>query len=778
MLPIQHSLLEQPGQACRQKPKILPCKYCSKRFRFVAELDLLVRHEKLVHLHDGNYNDKKPRRKASGATSHKASISDDHHEPGTEEIRVDPMSQHEPGQNHHQAHQHQKQQQQPSDHHTPILPSRGPSRAGHDPNAATPSSTACSLDVLSDAALAREVGAVPPLSNGVSQYDTCHQRRIQGFDKQIAEYSDKPRHERLQSVLSTDYVLQSPQLEYDDYNPFLDDFASSPHIILPPFEYEQKLSTWAGVPDQDHQCRNLQSRLSSRHISRLGSLDPETRDLNDTVPRNCEESSRPELLRISLTDHNIMKCRIEEFSSILPSDFIFPSRHTLTRFLEGYLRGFHQRVPILHVPTLSPTCMAPELLLAVLAVGAQYRFEGRRGCALWSAAKAVCLEQIRRRNCSEVHGLLPTAASYSPHSTWPSPSIAHTHPFAAAHAENTPVARLETMQAVLLLFAVGLWGVKPILQDALSLQSHLATLMREDSPRLETNPFFHTEWETWIRLEGASRTKLMAFCLFNLCSTAYDMPPLVLTSELRLYMPARSRLWRAESASEWHKVRQVTPNAVMTIREAFSRLFEVATEDEGLPHDFPSLGHYILIHALIQHVYLLDQTCLARGSPHNVRRRLRTEDVEEVSRALQAWQTSFETCQGFRPTEAEAPTMAASCKRGPLASDATALLRLAYIRLYTCVPTRSCALETRDCVVIASTVSGTALLPRSLRLHVAVFQAVHMLSVLVKAGVSYVARATSAKWSLQDSRKQARKMEARYAPRVSREQKGPLLLMR
>lgn len=304
---------------------------------------------------------------------------------------------------------------------------------------------------------------------------------------------------------------------------------------------------------------------------------------------------------------------------------------------------------------------------------------------------------------------------------------------------------------MLLLFAVGLWGVKTILQDALSLQGHLAILIREESLKVETNPYSLADWETWVRLEGANRTKLIAFCFFNLCSTAYDMPPVVLTSELRLYLPARSRLWRAASEWQWQEVRQTTPSAVLTVHEAFSRLFDRGSQ--GLPSHLSSLGHYVLIHALIQHVYLLSQTSFAIGSPCNVQQTLKAEDVEEVSQALRVWQTGFEQHrQQLGSAEAGPCTMTDSCNSGSLTCNATALLRLAYIRLYSDMPP-SRALETRDSMVVASAVYGTTLLHRSFRLHRAIFQAVHVLSMLIKAGVNYVARAKSAEWSIQHSRK-------------------------
>lgn len=258
------------------------------------------------------------------------------------------------------------------------------------------------------------------------------------------------------------------------------------------------------------------------------------------------------------------------------------------------------------------------------------------------------------------------------------------------------------------------------------------------------------DWEAWIRLEGATRTKLIAFCFSNLCSTAYNLPPLILTSELNLFLPLRSRLWRAESAWQWQELRQSTPMAEITVHEAFSRLF--GRTNQGLPSQLSSLGNYVLIHALLQHVYLLKQTSFAAGSPYDVHRTLKPEDVEEVTQALRVWQTSFEHRHQLRAAETGHFGGVDSMTGSSLSYNASALLRLAYIRLYTDIPPNR-SLETRDSMLVASALSNTPLLLRSLRLHRAVFQAVHALSMLVKAGVAYVARTKSSEWSIQHSRK-------------------------
>ncbi|KAK2766384.1 C2H2 transcription factor [Colletotrichum kahawae] len=765
MLPLQ-SIEGQPphaagenGETRQQKPKTLPCKYCSKRFRRVEHVqrherthtkekpfacgwarcgktfgrrDLLVRHEKLVHLNEGSKENNRPR-KTSSSTHNPPSSSDSHVE--------------------HEMLGVQRPPPQPQYHQETITAVA--STMAPDPRMSGPArAAACNLDLLSDAALASEVNPMQqPMMADMGRPPSEH-ARIKSYDEQMG-YADRPREDP--NVLAPGFAPQPPVAPYDDYHIFLDDLGTSSYLP-PPFESDQQIG---GLWPRGDLHQRGPSKPSSQFPSRFPSVQPDGREVMEGGPRSHEESMRAPL-RISAADHTVIKNRLEEFSSVIPNDFVFPSRHTLTRFLEGYISGFHEYLPFLHIPTLTPAEMAPELLLAILAVGAQYRFESHRGHALWYAAKAVALEQIRRRHSHEVHALLPTPAAYSPHSTRPSPSSGFRHTFASAqqdrpmtqdtHREpfspNTPQARLETIQAVLLLFAVGLWGAKAILHEALSLQSQLAMLVREEGLVAESSPAVAPDWETWIRLEGATRTKLIAYCFFNLCSIAYNMPPLILTSELNLFLPFPSRLWRAESAWQWQEVRQAYPSVEITVHDAFARLF--GRSPQGLPPHMSSLGNYVLIHALLQHVYLLKQTSLALSSPFEPQRGLKPEDVEEVTQALRVWQSSFEHRHQLRAAESGHMGSSESFQGGQVAFNSTALLRLAYMRLYTEIPPGRC-LETRDHMLVASSLSNMPLLFRTGRLHRAVFQAIHALSMLVKAGVNYVARTKSLEWSIQHS---------------------------
>jgi hypothetical protein len=225
---------------------------------------------------------------------------------------------------------------------------------------------------------------------------------------------------------------------------------------------------------------------------------------------------------------------------------------------------------------------------------------------------------------------------------------------------------------------------------------------------------------------------------------------LLLTSEVHLLLPSPSRLWKAENAWQWQEARQSYPIAEISLQEAFARLMNRSSQPTLAP--LTSLGNYILIHALIQHIFLLKQTSFTSMSPFGIQRGLKMEDVEDINQALRAWSVSFEQHRQLRANDMATHGAGDGYLEGAVAFNATALLRLAYIRLHTDLsPSRS--LETRDHVLIAQAFSDAPLLVRSGRLCRAVVQAIHALSMLVKMGVNYVAKTKSLEWSMQHSRK-------------------------
>jgi hypothetical protein len=394
--------------------------------------DLLVRHEKLVHLNEGsgNKDGTRPRKQSSGGAA--TGPTDGHMD-----AEMLGMSAQQPPPLPQQQLQAQQPKPQPMHHQYQPGAMQASVVSSLPPDSRlTARAPACNLDVLSDAAThlasAAEVNAMQPaMMQGLGQPPPDMGVPIKTYHEAMP-YSDRPR-EPEPEVLGASYAAQPPPPSFDDYNLFLDDYATSSHFLPPSLDTEPGFTMWSRPPGAEP-SRGA-SKPASAFPSRFSSLAPELRDPSGEGPKH-EEGPRVPSWRISAMDHTVIRNRLDEFSSSLPSDFVFPSRHTLNRFLEGYISGFHENLPFLHLPTLSPTDLSPELLLAILAVGAQYRFETNRGHALWYAAKAVALEQIRRRNSHEVHGLLPTPAAYSPHSTRPSPSAGFRHSFPSVHQDR------------------------------------------------------------------------------------------------------------------------------------------------------------------------------------------------------------------------------------------------------------------------------------------------------------------------------------------------------
>jgi hypothetical protein len=87
--------------------------------------------------------------------------------------------------------------------------------------------------------------------------------------------------------------------------------------------------------------------------------------------------------------------------------------------------------------------------------------------------------------------------------------------------------------------------------------------------------------------------------------------------------------------------------------------------------------------------------------------------------------------------------------KGPVPFNSTALLRLAYIRLY--VDTAGRALDTRDPVLIANALRDGPAINRSPKITRAVLHSAHALSIPIKIGYRLVAKTQSFIWSIQHS---------------------------
>ncbi|KAH8712122.1 hypothetical protein GQ44DRAFT_752322 [Phaeosphaeriaceae sp. PMI808] len=508
------------------------------------------------------------------------------------------------------------------------------------------------------------------------------------------------------------------------------------------FAYNQDLlppvvTNIAHSPSQA-QLNTEESYSLSRFGSRFPSLQPDDLTDDDGVRR------RP-LADISHDDRQTIVDKLQEFSDVVPSDFKLPTRLALCRYIAAYITGFHEHMPFLHIPTMSVQTCSIELTLALAAIGAQYTFEGEKGVELFSISRAIATQRIKRRdahiverqrnsesNRSTSHDVEQGPLVQSPRgSPISGPLGLPSDTDAAIVGEDL----MQTAQALLLLMALCTWAKhKEILREALAIQSVLATLIRDDG--LQNEPLIEElSWLDWVRRESIKRTKFIVYGFSNLHCIVYNIPPFMLTSEVKLTLPCSAMEFKAPTAALWKEARKKSTLEVH-FQDALRRLFSRDGRDVTLSNS--SSGNYALIHALIQHIFFLRQVTSCRyDAPGD----LSLEDVSSLETALRNWQIGWRQ----NPESSLDPMN----PNGPVAFNSTALLRLAYIRLY--VDTAGRALETRDPELIANAFRAGPAIRRSPKITRAVLHSAHALSIPIKMGYRLVAKTQSFIWSIQHS---------------------------
>ncbi|KAK3329826.1 hypothetical protein B0H66DRAFT_542127 [Apodospora peruviana] len=539
----------------------------------------------------------------------------------------------------------------------------------------------------------------------------------------------------------------------------------------------------------------------SRFGSRLPSIQPEENPVGPVGGQKginnrygyCDQETRPKRILSDMTseDRQFMLDKISEFGTV-PPHFRLPTRLSLARYIRAYIDGFHEHLPFLHIPSMSIQSCSVELLLAMAAVGAQYCFEAEKGVELFNAARAIATERIRRRDAriasaqrEDGYDELDRSAGDSTVSASNSPPVAvdgvgslpdansrcnvTNGPLGLPSSSSTSILSttipsseenlMQSAQALLILMAMATWAKhKEILREALAIQSILGSLVRDDGLRSSTTDNKEetetTTWEAWIRSESVLRTKYIVFCFFNLHSIVYDIPPLILNSELGMRLPCSAAEFKADTPVKWQEIRRRKTRAAdpdrtkpAQFQDALRALFSRDDQKQAnITDGHSSLGNYILIHAIVQHIFLVRQT--ARGRFDSSSDNLTPEDVAPLEQALRNWQLGWE-----RSPESSLDPMDRHWghRNSPVSFNSTALLRLAYIRLSMNAGPGRLALGTRDPLQIARALRDAPAVKRTPKLAQALLHSAHALSIPVKIGVRLVARTQMFMWSIQHS---------------------------
>lgn len=470
--------------------------------------------------------------------------------------------------------------------------------------------------------------------------------------------------------------------------------------------------------------------------SRLPPLEPDSlSSRNERLP--CNDLNAPEGVdpvadtetalpwNISLPAHDRISASFRTYDNILPTGFIIPSRHTISRYIEGYFRGFHEQFPLLHPPTLKIEFISPELLLSMVAMGAFCLLEKKKGYKLYLASKAIIMHRLEQRTRLSLAGLARCSSNNSRTRTSGSDHTNNDVREGVPTETTISPLGLQTLQSLVILMAMATWADIPAVQDALSMGSQLAMLTREAGLGLPDEIIGKCAWSDWINREERRRTLFVSYILLNLCSISFDVLPLIMNQEIRLSLPHCNTEWVNTSAAEWQHTREMYGHT--------ERQFESTLEDmmagRDVHHEEPlsALGNYALINGLIQRIYFERQSMTIHT--------IRPDVVKRFESALQTWQRSWEATQET--------SLDPASPRGPLGFNSAALLRIAYLRINANLgPCRNLLSQDPQSIANIFTNNSIPLFTRSLHVDRAVLQCIHALSIPIRVGIAFVACTT------------------------------------
>jgi hypothetical protein len=362
------------------------------------------------------------------------------------------------------------------------------------------------------------------------------------------------------------------------------------------------------------------------------------------------------------------------------------------------------------------------------AAGAQYCFERRSSERLFQVAKATVFERLRREKSHFSSQTLAFIASTNPE-------------VAPLPRRSGPWSPLDLAKTVLILVGFATWERKDLLQEAFVLRGLLVQILRdigfeEEQPIMNGSRSRSANWDQWVQRESSRRTKLVAFCYINVHTIAYNMHPLLWSSELHLRLPCCTSEWQATSAAQWTALQRDGKEDDMLFQQALSILLQGVTGAESV-HPIPSpIGNYILLHALLQRIHVVRELSFPAATPAT----LPTTELELIGRALRSWTSLWQ--------QTPESMLDPNNESGPIPFTSSALLVVAYVRLSLNIgPHRH--LETRDADITAAGLIRLPDIERNDNLLSALLYSTHALSIPVRLGIDRVARSQAFFWSVQ-----------------------------
>lgn len=254
---------------------------------------------------------------------------------------------------------------------------------------------------------------------------------------------------------------------------------------------------------------------------------------------------------------------------------------------------------MLHTQTTPLAGLPPDLIFALLAIGADSCLETKAALYLFQSAVAVSSVGLGPQQSD----LNPTFASQD----MPSTAAPATPDLSG---ENTWLDETSHALCVMtLLTSFALQNRSPTALRAMwSVQGIFAEKLRQSLSPCDAQEDFvsdHcTAWPEWAMRESQRRVRHAAFCALSLVSLTFDFPVAMELRQLNVALPCSAMEWEAPGSEEWLRIRKSTRSK----RLLLSGFVEDLLSSEGDVEPPSSiLGDFSVLHAIVQRIRTLRQ---------------------------------------------------------------------------------------------------------------------------------------------------------------------------
>lgn len=340
------------------------------------------------------------------------------------------------------------------------------------------------------------------------------------------------------------------------------------------------------------------SSLDLAHQQSYGQTSPRVDIQTLGILRDFQQSQPSCQWSITHDDYVSIARKIQREQDILPSEFELPSRHALNRYLEGYFTGFYNHLPFLHIPTISVINISLALFLALVAIGAQYRFERQEAQRLYCASKALADYKFGlQHHCFGDFTPLNRQSQGHP----PLCSVPESESHGRASQDSQHIELTQTM-IILMIFAT--YNHHSLLHNAFDIANSIINHLHESGILEQEDNLSDRSWEQWVKVERRRRTIMGAFIFLHIHSVAYNIPPKLMRSKLqKVQVPLSENHWRAANATEWEAIRKTNTVSEISFGKDFASYFSTGINSSP-GCNISSFGKLALIHAIIQQIPL------------------------------------------------------------------------------------------------------------------------------------------------------------------------------